>query len=522
MATEPALADRLTRAFRASAGGDAGLVHAIGQLGDGMAPDDDAALVEAVQRIRGRLRHDPLGLALTPRVAAEQMVRCLARLDPAALTGATWIDPACGTGRLLAVRPVGAPAIGWDIDPVAVEIARHTGSAAGAELRGGDALTMHRPDVDRVVWVMAPPALSPSAMRSHAAFVDHERVRRVSRGWSGEHHAGVALVARVVRDLMRPGDVLGMWFPASWLTSERFAVLRRRLAEHVDAARVVVPGAGRDTVLVAVRRGTRDWRDDARLLGEVRFEVDDADAGVLAMTRAWVEATPSEPWTPTGAATREVLALLEVMDVRLGDVFDVHDGINLGGRDARAALVGHSARGMLRPRPLLSARDVRAGSVGPPERYVEMDASAVTDAWRRAGTSLRASSAFDGPRIYVVARGGRLVAAVVDDDSVALDSLCVIRGRGRRRADDVQALCGYLNTALAAEHHGALFGSVGRARHALRVGDLRRLPLLWPLPRAMRADAVRAGVTGDASALDAELRAALARLVGEREGDDVS
>lgn len=522
MATETALADRLIRAFRASAGGDAGLVSAIGELAPGLVPEDDAALVEAIQRIRGRVRHDPLALELTPREEARRIATTLARLDPEAVAGATWVDPGCGTGRLLAARPDGAPACGWDIDPVAIALARRTGGTGDAQLVACDALTAPRPDAGRIVWVMAPPAVSPSAMRSHAAFVDRETIRRAARGWSGEDHAGVAMVARVVRDLMRPGEVLGMWLPASWLTSERFATMRRRLAEHVDMAWVVVPWRGSETVVVALRRGARDWRGDVRLLDAVSFEIGDGPVGVLPMTAAWVEATPSEPWTPAGSATREALALLGALGVRLGDVFDVFDGINLGSRDARAALVGASARGMVRPRPLLSARDVRAGSVGPPERYVETEPGAVTDVWRRAGTSLRAADAFEGPRAYVVWRGGRLVAAVVDDDSVALDSLCVVRTRSRRRNDDLYALCGYLNTAIAAEHHAALFGTLGGARFALRVGDLRRLPLLWPLPRALRADAVRAGTTGDAAGLEAGLRAALARLVGEREGDDVS
>ena len=91
------------------------------------------ALVEDVQKLRGRVERDPLGLVLTPPGVADALLQLIALSfpDEFASTRAV-LDPACGTGRLLDAAGTRleetVDRVGWDVDPVVLHIARGLGA----------------------------------------------------------------------------------------------------------------------------------------------------------------------------------------------------------------------------------------------------------------------------------------------------------------------------------------------------------------------------------------------------------
>lgn len=511
------VAASIAQHFAATDGGEDGLTLAVGQTiadhaaenvpAEGLYAIEDA-IIGAMQQVRGRADRDPLGLVLTPPETARAVALLLQETFPAVFERpVTLLDPACGTGRLLTgaleTGVVADQCVGWDVDPVVLALGNglaslraRAGHRANMTLREQDGFLEPRPTTSHpVVVVSNPPFVAAYARRSFAATMDREAVASVQRGWSsGALNTAVAFVARIVRDLLRPGEVAAMIVPDALLTSSRYAMMRAALIEHVDAMAVgrvaasTFEGRGVRTVVLAVRRAAelvltaedcrtrlhsvsfRDWNG-------TQWEAPEA----LDIDAVLWSATTAIPW-PSDAS--KVAFELARQGYRLSDRFTVHDGVNPGSAEAREALISETPSGFLEPRPLVEGKDIHAGEVAPPRLWIEADRDAVTEAWRRQGTSLRRTEIFVGPRLYSRQTTDRLICGFVDDGSMAVNSAHVIRWNGSRSsaAANLRWLCAVLCTRTVTELYQALFAEDRALFPQVKVTNLRAVPLPWPPP----------------------------------------
>lgn len=534
--TSAAAATELRRRFAETEGGEPGLLAAVAEAlatlsGDHLDRERTAALedalVDELQRLRGRRDRDPLGLVLTPATVAEALGELMREEFPAQTAAVQWLlDPAAGSGRLLdGVVAGGVPAtrrLGWDVDPVVLTLGRALASSrarftplADLELTEVDGLAAARPDAPRgaLAVVCNPPFVAAYSRRSQAAAMDVARLEVVARGWSsGRVNTAIAFVARVVRDLLRPGELAGFVLPDAFLSSPRYRVFRRALLAHVDALTIgrlpegAFAGRSLRAVLLACRRAERTALEADPLephLDRIVFRTRSdrwGEATTLSVAAVIANDAAIIPW-PTAWSARAFA--LVAQGHRLDARFGVADGINPGGAEARAALVSASSRGMIRPRPLVEGRQVHAGHVAPAEAWVETDPGVVRPEWRRGGTSLRRPGLFDGPRLYSRQTAARLVCAYTDDGSMALNSVHVIRWRGRRADAPTQLmrLSAVLCTEAATELYQALYAEDRAAFPQVKVANLAALPLPWPPPRDLAEAADRWAQAPSASRL---------------------
>lgn len=519
----PAVVDVLHDEFARTAGGEPGVEAAVAETLARFAGDNlDAAaldaledgLVEAMQRLRGRADRDPLGLVLTPPSVAAALGELLRVAFPGESAAvATLLDPASGTGRLLEGVP--APGlqpqrrVGWDVDQCGLIISRALASLRGRaasrgdlELSQCDGLSAARPATasGTLAIVCNPPFVAAYARRSQAASMDRDRLAEVSKGWGGGRlNTATAFVARVVRDLLRPGELFGFVLPDALLASPRYGDFRRALLEYVDALEVgrlpetAFPSHALRAVLVTGRRADRPalaFDTAAPSLQAVGFRTwtpgaedgpswgprETLDARHIALSEACAIPWPTE-------RTAQAFRLLAT-EARLDAHFEIADGVNPGTAEARAALVATSPRGLSAPRPLVEGKDVQPGHVHPPDHWVETDPARILPEWRRGGTSLRRAGLFDGPRVYSRQTASTLVCAYVDDDSMALNSVHVIRwaGASNAAAAQLRRLSAVLCTEVVTEIYQALFAEDRAAFPQVKIANLRALPLPWPPP----------------------------------------
>jgi len=494
----------LAARLAATAGGDAGLVSAMTAAWsdlDALAPDArEDALAVAARAIRGRTHRDPRGLVLTPPPVA----RALAALVRAMSPGVRCVlDPCCGTGRLL-VPWYGIRRVGIDIDPVILALGRRA-RPDDVEWRAADGLVVPRPDAraGTLAVVCNPPWVAAYARRSQAASLDVDALRRVVGDWGGRGaHPTTAFVARIVRDLLRPGEVAGFVVPDVLLTGVRHAPLRDALARHVDEARVVrlapdaFDGVVAHPVLLGVRRSEPRFPPErtSRLASVAFAEGVDFDTWTwteLALDDTWRALAPSEPWVRPTPVTPVLRALVDAP--RLGSLVDVHDGVNPGPAAARAALVRETPDDLVAPAPVIEGRDVHPGATAPARLWLESDRTRILPAWRSSGTSLRRPGLFEGPRLFSRQTGGRLTVSYADDASYALNSVHVLRPRDASAVRDggtgdapneargLRRLMAWLNTPLATELYLAMYAESQASFPQVKVTWLRTLPVPWPL-----------------------------------------
>ena len=511
-------------------------------------PDSNVAEVEeqllrVLQRVRGRLRRDPQGLVVTPRPVAASLHALMKAAFPREWERAELIlDPAVGSGRLLPSTP-GKGAVGWDVDEAVLRLARvvmarraRAGSPSRAQLRRVDGLRAPRPEASAgaLAVVCNPPYVAAYARASQAASMNLSSLGRISGRWgTGRTNVAVAFVARVVRDVLRPGEIAGFILPDALLNAPRYEALRREWFEHVDAfvvarcAERTFAGRGVRGVLVACRRASRSAWSLPSLTGglqSIRF----ADAtpeevrwtGSLAAATLRAQPDAIVPWpTPTSALA---FGLLEAGVGRLDAVVSAHDGVNPGPRAAREALIDDAPGRLGRPRPLLEGKDVHAGRVDAARLFIDVAPQAVRDDWRRAGTSLRKPGLFDGPRLYSRQTASRLTLAFVDDQTYATNAVHVLRARGAAdAAETLRRVAAVLNTETATRVYQALFGEDRALFPQVKLVNLRRLPMPWPLREdvAAAADAWASAPTDAAlAAVDRVLSAWWRELAAPQSG----
>ncbi len=517
----------LRERFLTSGGGDAGIASAVAELAHELATAgrfDDAAedaLIAELQRIRGRRRRDPKGLVLTPTRVADALAELMRRrFGPEYDRGRVAFDPAAGSGRLLRPLSDRFELYGIDIDPAVSAIA----GAFGVSVEVADGLSTPRPPgrTGELLFVCNPPWVSGYARVSQRSKLDLDRVQRVAARWgSGRVNPAVAFVARVVRDLMRSGEICGFVIPDALLTAPSYASLRDELRRLCDVVVVAELGDNlfedrvvRPSLLVARRRGESAIDSAATRGCDVEF-VAGLSADDWGNPADWWRLSDEDLSLVGGIFAgrgewSELAWKLARGSAVLGDLVSIHDGVNPGSRAARRALIRESSLGMGQPSLLVEGRDLRPEGIGPSRSWIERDPAAVRKEWRRGGTSLRSAELFAGPRLYSRQTASRLVVAYTDDDRVALNSVHIMRWKGRRgAAENLRVLAALLNSEAVSGVYRALFAERRTVFPQVKIVHLRRLPMLWPPPSDVRAAALRCEGTPAGSSARAELDVAL-------------
>ena len=506
------IATKLRVAFGRTGGGEEGLLQAATEALASCAHENLTArqlarledeLVLAIQAIRGRESRDPLGLVLTPTAVAESLVDLVETVFPGTLAGtAVALDPAAGTGRLLDAwgQRSNATRLGWDVDHVVLTLgtalSRLRGRAdrlASLQLSESDGLGTPRPSSDGPLTVLSnPPFVAAFSRRSQAASLDIKELTSLARGWSsGRVNTAVAFIARVVRDLLLPGEVAGFVLPDAILSAPQYAPTRAAWLGLVDRLHVgrldesVFPRHGVRTVLVVCRRREMSAFDvvDEPHVDSVTFsfrsEEGWRDAGELPVEAIRSSDALVIPWP---ARASKLAFALRHHGHRLDTHFSVSDGVNPGKAVARAALVSERPRSLNAPRPLVEGRNVHVGYVERSDRWIETDGTRILTEWRKSGTSLRDPALFRGPRLYSRQTSDRLVFAYADDESFALNSVHVTHWLGDASAAsrELGRLAAILNTPIVTEVYQALFAEDRRLFPQVKIRNLRALPLPWP------------------------------------------
>ncbi len=513
----------LREAFANTGGGEAGLLAASTDAlaecahqhltADELARVEDG-LVREVQEIRGRVTRDPLGLVLTPTAVARGLVDLVERVFPGTIEATdTVLDPAAGTGRLLDAWGERSPAerFGWDLDQVTLTTAHTLSTLRGrCDRRGGlrlaevDGLSAPRPeDAGKLTVLANPPFVAAFSRRSQAAEMDEEQLRHVAKGWtSGRLNSAVAFVARVVRDLLHPGEVAGFVLPDAILSAPQYGATRKAWLAFVDEFHVgrldenAFPRHGLRSVLVVCRRRAMSAFDSVEEphVESISFSMMDDDgwrsAGSLPISAVRASECSTIPWP---SAVSDLAFQLLAAGHRLDAHFSLSDGVNPGKAVARAALLADTPSTLQKPRPVVEGRNVSPGSVEQHSRWIETEPSRLLTEWRRTGTSLRAEGLFDGPRCYSRQTSDRLVFAYVDNDTMALNSVHVTKwlGGGGDAQLELKRLSAVLNCELMTEVYQALFAEDRRLFPQVKIRNLRALPLPWPAPQDVNEAADR-------------------------------
>lgn len=502
-----------------------------------LADADHWSLVRSLVRFRMQRGDEPGAVAVPSSRALRSLVALMDAVAPGCLPFAdTVLDPCCATGTVLAELRLHTRArlYGWECDPVWAALAKHT--SPDAEIAASDLFTTPRPpEAQALVMVSCIPAVGHDPGQSRSAVENARRARFRRTGWKSSSTSELAAaLTRMVRDLLRPGEVAGVLLPVAFLRARRFRSLRDSLLRACERVAVVeLPRERRQSVggwaaLACVRAPELLFHDrpsswlqyfaveDAGLVhrGEVhvsfarRQAADDGDDELQLPPVEWVV-------PPSDGAT---LALLRGRGFpELGALVTVQDGVNAGSRDARARVLRDTPDGMQRPWPVASTSDLRAGVIEPSLRWLETSAEVMLEPELKRSVSLREPGLFERPRLYLAQRARSVVTAMVSADGPwALSGVHVLSWKGTRSSlQSLSRLCGILNTPLMLGAMVELQGGRLDARRRISGRVLATLPVPWPLPRELHATAEMAA-GGNAEAMDELQRQLQAWLATER------
>jgi hypothetical protein len=309
------------------------------------------------------------GQVFTPPMVARWLAR---RATEGLGTGGTVLDPAAGTGRLLAaVHQISGGAhrtIAIEVDPSAAALIPQL--CPRAEVRVGDGLTETGDAVDAVV--MNPPY-------GNADQLDSSFHQWASGRWSFHRRqldVSTFFMAAALERL-RPGARLACIVPRYWLEATGASGFRRWFARRamvetvVDLGDVqVFPEADVLTALVVARRRGDGVTDDAATTF-VRI----ADRAELDALLAELSGAPAgypvrdlgaAPWFVRAPAEEAATRALESLPGRLGDFFRIGQGVKTG-KNSVFVVSGAQADelGLRGPwlRRFARPRDIRAGDL---------------------------------------------------------------------------------------------------------------------------------------------------------------
>jgi predicted RNA methylase len=483
--------------------GEMALAAAIGETLLGherpLAEDLERTLLDEAQTIRGRNRRDPLGFVPTPGHLAQDVAeRVQDRLGDREM-GAI-VDPAVGTGRLL--LPFVADGseyrcMGLDIDAVPLAVAQHNLGDA-VELRQEDTLLRGRPVTrdERLTIVCNPPWVKGFSRQSLRSLLDVDVVEKAAGTWSrGGLSLAIAFVAKVVRDWLSDGEIGLFIVPDALCHGSKYEVFRRELLQHARSLKVHYHDDGLfksrtvRAVVLEVERNDMPWSSTTAATCDIELVEHAAEPVRRLQTRAEdIERLPWAVLSAPSAATDIAIGLLRADVPTLGELVDIADGINTGPRDARDALLSEEPLGMSKPRRAVEGSHVKRDRVVAADaRWIETDREAIKAEWKSAGTSLRRKGLFDGPCIYSRQTTGRLTTAVSNDQSVALNSVHIIKLKADTALSvgdtmTLRIVSWILNTPVVSEVYRALFGENRRVFPQVKIECLRRLPFPWPPP----------------------------------------
>jgi len=387
------------------------------------APDLSAAEVWLAQRSPTERKRR--GQWVTPWPLVEAVVeRALEGIGPRPVV----VDPACGDARFLvavAQRRPEAQLYGIDADPLAIEAARQTLSAAGvrAELTLGDALTERLPEADLVVG-------NPPWVRVQNLPLETRRAlwQRFSAA-TDKNDLATCFVEHALSTTRRTALVL----PRNWLSLTSFAALRGLVqAAGVDAL-FELPDAlfGARVQSVALFTGVADRRIAGHFDGQALVPRTTVHIG----PHSWsLDGPPPElPGTPLGALTR------------------IHMGVVCGdyGR-----YVHRGDRGPL-DQPTCRGKQVHQGHIDASDEWITYDPADMLA--RKPWVAPKHAGVFDvDEKVVLAGASGRTLRAAVDTERrFPLDSCYVLH------ADvpglSAWAIAGVLNSPQACAWYGARY-----------------------------------------------------------------
>ena len=274
---------------------------------------------EETARALGRSGRRSAGVYYTPLDLAAQVVELARTQGGAALSGSV-VDPCAGAGAfLLAARRAGFSRLcGFDLDAAALRVARQV--VPGAQLRKADSLRVKAGGFD--VLVSNPPYghLSSEAERAWV-------LRALPGLRGGEVDRYAAFLLRSLQ-LVRPGGVVALLIPDTWMSNARAGALRQAVLAQAELAALVDLGkpfaAAKDTRVQAAVLVRRPSLLRACFVGRGREALAPAPREELLQTAA-------RGWQVyRSAAERRLCAAMEAASVPLGQACTVGYGMRTG------------------------------------------------------------------------------------------------------------------------------------------------------------------------------------------------
>lgn len=425
------------------------------------------------------------------------------------------VDPACGGGAFLlaALARLDAAAPGRrvdlvrhclrgiDVDPQAAAVARLALSLAVPDATAADlarAVTI----ADALRPESAPPASFDVVVTNPPWGQKRFQLAAADRAFYRARYASArgaidpfALFVERAQELLRAGGRWGMVLPDVVLLKNheplRALVLDGTALEHIAHAGCAFPGVNLDAVVITGLRVDappppthavtiwhtlpEDWRahpPTARRQMQAVF-------ARLPGKRFNLHLEPRD------------LALLDRLGIhpRLGDRFEVHEGVHSGNARAKLFLTRRPPRGRAAAPLVVGRGEVARYRVSWAGGWIDLSAGAIDRAagdyanLGRPGWHLR-------PKVIVRRTGDHLVAAWEPRGAYVSNNVFVVLPRGAASPVEQRALVAVLNSRLLTWCFRAQVPRVGRLFAELKIQHLAALPL--PLPARWSAAAVRA------------------------------
>ena len=300
-----------------------------------------------------RKRH---GVVYTPEFVVELILGHTLPANPDELAQAIICDPACGDGAFLTAaarrtldalpRAAALPALrrltGYDIDAAALARCRQQLDGVLAARYPGEHIDWNiiqrnafdraafQADCGRFTHIVGNP---PYVRVQH---LERDGRRRLAGQWSVLRGATdlFLIFFELGLDLLRPGGMLGYITPSSWLRSDSGSPLRRYLAQAHQVRKIIDFAEHQlfsevttyTAITIIEKTGEKSGRKDGPPASIPAEKYDGRrlrTAGRIALDPA----DPARPWAAATTAERRRLAALAQRGPRLGEIADIHVGI---------------------------------------------------------------------------------------------------------------------------------------------------------------------------------------------------
>jgi tRNA1(Val) A37 N6-methylase TrmN6 len=430
--------------------------------------------------------------------------RALAGLPP----DAPIIDPSCGAGAfLLAAHRRGFTNLhGLDLDPIAAAVCRLSLALAGWEgdtPRVGNALSPQRnSDELRFSAVIGNPPWGQKGLKYTRAEAADLRARFVTaRGVLDPFK----LFVERAHELLVPGGRWAFVLPDIILLKNeqpvRDLILAGSAIEHIAHLTTPFPGVNLDAVIIVGRRTPEGPPADHRVM---------VWHGLGATpTRSVAQATFAEldEHRFNLYLDEPALALLRKLSAgpRLGERFEVHEGVHSG--NARARLFLDAPHGDTCAPLIAGGDEVAPFAITWAGRWLDRDPAAIGRD-RGGYANLGRAAWHTVPKLLVRRTGDRVIAAFDGEGRFASNNLFLVLPRAGAGADiaELRGLEALLNSRLSTWFFRAIQPRTGRLFAELKIKHLSAFPL--PGELAALAAVPRA-----------ELDAAVARMFGLNEAE---